>query len=160
MKHIRHSAILALLTLALAGLSTPGPARAVSDPEKTAVIATLEESARAFETSDLPALERVWATDEDLTVFEGGSVNRGWTDYRDHHLVPEMKEMKNVSYRLRDIAPRVAGGTAWATFEYDISGATEKGPFKSGGLGTAILEKRGGNWRIVHWHSSAKPRKR
>ncbi len=24
-----------------------------------------------------------------------------------------------------------------------------------GGLGTAVLEKRDGQWRIVHWHSSA-----
>ena len=32
----------------------------------------------------------------DVTIFEGGGVNRGWADYRDHHLGPEMAEFQKV----------------------------------------------------------------
>jgi hypothetical protein len=35
----------------------------------------------------------------DVTIFEGGGVNRGWADYRDHHLGPEMAEFQKVVVR-------------------------------------------------------------
>lgn len=49
----------------------------------------------------------------------------------------------------------VSGKMAYATFKYTISGDSEGRHFDSGGLGTAVLEKRAGKWIIVHWHSSA-----
>ncbi|MCA1575612.1 MAG: nuclear transport factor 2 family protein [Acidobacteria bacterium] len=53
----------------------------------------------------------------------------------------------------------VAGNTAWATFKYTIfADVTDNGKtshIDGGGLGTAILERRDGRRRIVHWHSSA-----
>jgi len=97
----------------------------------------------------------VWANDESVTVFESGHANYGWTDYRDHHLMPEMKEMKNTKYTLSDIKVKTAGTTAWATFKYAISADIGTRHVDSGGLGTAVLEKRDGRWQIVHWHSSA-----
>jgi len=52
-----------------------------------------------------------------------------------------------------------AGKTAWATLKYTISAdVMDNGKSRhvdGGGLGTAVLEKRDGQWRIVHWHSSA-----
>ena len=104
-------------------------------------------------------MEQVWSNS--LTVFEGGYVNRGWVDYRDNHLKPELNELKDVKYSLSNIEPHVDGSIGWATFEYTISGKTDKGvAFQDQGLGTAILEKQDGKWRIVHWHSSNKPYQR
>lgn len=129
--------------------------------EAATVRAVLIENARAFEQGDLATLERLWANDESVTVFEGGHVNKGWADYRDHHLKPELVELKNVKYTVSDIDAHVSGNTAWVRFEFAISGTTEKtGPFQGSGLGTVILEKREGKWRIVHWHSSNRPKKR
>jgi ketosteroid isomerase-like protein len=92
-------------------------------------------------------------------VFESGHANYGWTDYRDHHLFPEMREMQNTKYTLSDVKIHLDGKTAWATFKYTISadvGEPGKTRHVDGtGLGTAILENRSGQWRIVHWHSSA-----
>jgi len=102
---------------------------------------------------------KVWANDESLTVFEQGHANYGWADYRDHHLVPEMGEMKNTKYAFSDIKIHLAGKTAWATFKYTISAdVPDAGKIRhvdGSGLGTAILEERNGSWQIVHWHSSA-----
>ena len=96
---------------------------------------------------------------ESLTIFESGHANYGWADYRDHHLVPEMGEMKNTKYEFSDIKIHLAGNTAWATLKYTISAdVMDNGKTRhvdGGGLGTAILEKRSDGWRIVHWHSSA-----
>ena len=141
----------ALTTIAMFVIGLPASAQ----QSETAVREVLSQSASAFEKGDMAALEKLWANDESVTVFESGHANYGWADYRDHHLGPEMKEMKNTKYTLSDIKVKVSGNTAWATFKYAISADFGMRHVDGGGLGTAVLEKRGDNWKIVHWHSSA-----
>jgi ketosteroid isomerase-like protein len=148
--------ILLAVIFAVGFASAQGPS--ASDDEK-AVRDVLMRSAASFEKNDTAAATQVWVNDESLTVFESGHANYGWTDYRDHHLFPEMREMQNTKYTVSDVKIHVAGKTAWATFKYTISadvGESGKTRHVDGtGLGTAILENRSGEWRIVHWHSSA-----
>jgi len=128
-------------------------------PEEAAVRETLLRSASSFAKNDISEATKVWANDESLTIFESGHANYGWADYRDHHLVPEMAEMKNTKYEFSDIEIHLAGNSAWATLKYtiaaDVMENSKTRHVEGGGLGTAILEKRGDAWRIVHWHSSA-----
>ncbi len=124
-------------------------------PDEAAVRETLMRNASGFEKNNMAEVSKVWANDESVTVFESGHANYGWTDYRDNHLGPEMKEMKNTKYTLSDISVKVSGNTAWATFKYAISADIGTRHVDGRGLGTAVLEKRQGQWRIVHWHSSA-----
>jgi ketosteroid isomerase-like protein len=146
-------AIFALISLAMA----QGVAAQTND--EVAVRDVLLRSASSFAKNDLPEATKVWANDESLTVYESGHANYGWADYRDNHLVPEMGEMKNTKYELSDLKIHLARKTAWATLKYTIAAdvlETGKSRHVDGsGLGTAILEKRAGQWRIVHWHSSA-----
>jgi ketosteroid isomerase-like protein len=127
--------------------------------DEAAVRDVLLHSASSFAKNDLAEATKVWANDESLTIFESGHANYGWADYRDNHLVPEMGEMKNTKYEFSDLKIHLAGKTAWATLKYTIAAdVLENGKTRhvdGGGLGTAILEKRDGRWRIVHWHSSA-----
>ena len=123
-------------------------------PVEAAVREVLLKSAIAFEKNDVELITKVWANDESVTVFESGHANYGWADYRDRHLLPEMKEMKNTKYTLSDIKVKVSGTTAWATFKYAISADMGTRHIDGSGLGTAVLEKRGDEWWIVHWHSS------
>ena len=119
------------------------------------VAAVLLRNAQGFETGDLAILDTIWANDEGVTVFESGYANYGWADYRDHHLKPEIDEMKNVKYQLSDVRTRVSGDTAWATFKYSLAADLKERHVEAAGLGTAVLEKRGDEWKIVHWHTSA-----
>lgn len=119
----------------------------------------LVQYAAAVERVDLAAIESLWENSDAVTVFESGNANYGWTDYRDHHLKPELGEMKNVKYRLTDIVSHVAGHTAWATMKYTIAADVQSRHIDSAGLATAVLENSNDRWRIVHWHSSA-PRKK
>lgn len=120
-----------------------------------AVTDVLTREAQAVEKGDLAALDKIWANSEDVTVFESGHANYGWTDYRNTHLAPELKEFKNTKYAFSDLKVKVDGKTAWATFKYTLAAEMGTRKIESGGLGTAILEKRDGRWQIVHWHSSA-----
>ena len=126
--------------------------------EEKAVIAVLQQNATAFARNDMATMNKIWVTNETLTIFESGHANYGWTDYRDNHLAPEMKEMKNTKYEFSDIKAKVSGSMAYATMKYTISGDSDGKYFDSAGLATAVLEKSGGKWRIVHWHSSAQRR--
>ena len=123
--------------------------------EDKAVIKVLQQNAEAFAKNDLATLEKIWANDESVTVFESGHANYGWTDYRDNHLAPEMKEMKNTKYEFSDIRAKISGDMAYATMKYTISGDVDGNHFDGAGLATAVLEKRNGDWKIIHWHSSA-----
>ncbi len=123
--------------------------------EVKAVMDVMTREAVAVEKADMAALDNIWANTEDVTVFESGHANYGWNDYRNTHLAPELKEFKNTKYAFSDMKVKVDGKTAWATFKYTLAAEMGTRKVESGGLGTAILEKRDGKWRIVHWHSSA-----
>lgn len=141
------------LAAALTGLGFKSAA--AHDPAEH-VREVLARTAAAFERGDLAALDKIWADDPSVTVFESGHANYGWADYRDSHLAPELKEMKNVRYALSDVRAKVSGATAWATFKYSLSGDASARRVEVSGLGTAVLERRGQEeWRIVHWHTSA-----
>jgi ketosteroid isomerase-like protein len=143
--------VLAIMVAAGMGLFANASVQDQSDVVRD----VLMRSAAAFERGDMATMEKLWAGDESVTVFESGHANYGWADYRDRHLGPEMKEMKNTKYTLSDMRVNVSGNTAWATFKYAISADIGTRHVDGSGLGTAVLEKRGKDWRIVHWHSSA-----
>lgn len=118
----------------------------------------LQQNALGFEKGDFKSLDALWAHSSNVTVFESGHANYGWEDYRDNHLKPEVEEMKNVSYKLSNIEPKVSADTAWATFKYTIAADYKGSRVDAAGLGTAVLEKDKEGWKIVHWHTSS-PRK-
>lgn len=146
------------MTHAMPGAASPASARAVE--------ATIRALFAAAERNDFAALDTLYAGDS-LTVVEGAGINRGWSDYRDHHLMPEMKEMKNFRYRPSEIAVHVAGDMAWAEFRYALQADVKGRAVDVVGRGTAILMQKlpmragdkGGQWVIRHTQTSARPRR-
>lgn len=122
------------------------------------VVQSLQALFAAVERGDLTALDTLYAGDS-LTVIEGAGLNRTWADYRDHHLAPELKEMKGMAYRPSEIEPHVAGNVAWAIFRYTLTGSTTRGPIDIVGRGTAVLERRGPRWVVRHTHTGGRARR-
>ena len=142
------------ISIGVVGFSFNDSISAQTDEVK-AVTDVMTREAAAVEKGDLATLDKIWANSEDVTVFESGHANYGWMDYRNSHLAPELKEFKNTKYSFSDMKVKVDGKTAWATFKYSLAADMGTRKIQSGGLGTAVLEKRDGRWQIVHWHSSA-----
>ena len=149
MRRIRRS----LLTVAALALST-GPLRAQAhdhgapaSPDVASVKRTIEALFAAAERNDMRALDTLYAGDS-LLVIEGAGINRGWTDYRDNHLAPELKEFKNFRYRPFEVEARVSGDLAWVTFRYALTADTPNSKADVVGRGTAILERRGAKWVV------------
>ena len=83
--------------------------------EVKAVTDFITREALAIEQGDLAALDKIWANSDDVTVFESGHANYGWTAYPKTHLAPEPKEFKNTKYSFSEMKVQVDGKTARAT---------------------------------------------
>ena len=128
-----------------------------SDEEAVTDVLFLE--AKSFETNDMETLNKIWSHDESVLIFESGGMNKGWKDYRDHHLAPELKAFKNTKFSVTDTSVKVEGKTAWATYKYALSADYKERKIASNGLGTMVFEKTNGKWLIVHSHTSASRKK-
>lgn len=115
--------------------------------------------AAAIEKGDIAALDRLYSDDPNLLIIEGAGADRGWQRYRDHHLEPELAEAKDLRYRYSNLRVDVAGGLAWATFDYELRATIKETPLDIAGKGTLILRRTAGAWKIVHSHTSGKPKK-
>ena len=124
--------------------------------DEAAVRRVIEAIAALSEAKDMAGLDTLYAADGWVQIIEGSGVNRGWGDYRDHHLKPELAEFQNFRYRYFEIEPQVRGGVAWAPFRYELAVDTQQGHVEAEGRGTAILERRGGRWLVVHVHTSGR----
>ncbi len=118
-----------------------------AQPAAVQAIEAIRALFAAAERGDLAALDSMYAGDS-LLVIEGAGINRGWADYRDNHLAPELKEFQNFRYRPFEIEARVSGDLAWATFRYALTADLADRKVDVVGRGTAILERRGNRWVV------------
>ncbi len=136
----------------------PSHLGAQGSPDAQRAATTLRALFAAAERHDLAALDTLYAGDS-LTVVEGAGINRGWADYRDHHLAPELKEMKHFRYRPYEIVARTSGDLAWVMFSYGIQAEMGTRALDQVGRGTAILERRGSKWVVRHTQTSSRARR-
>lgn len=122
------------------------------------VVAAVRALFAAAERADIGALDTLYAGDS-LTVVEGTGINRGWVDYRDRHLGPELKTMRNFRYRPFELEVRVHGDIAWVLFRYALQGEHDGRAVDNVGRGTAILERRGERWVVRHTQTTSRARR-
>ena len=133
-----------------------------TDTDTAAVRAVIQAVFKAAERQDIAGLDTLYAGDS-LTVIEGAGLNRGWADYRDHHLVPELREMNGLEYQPQEIVVNVRGDIAWALFRYTLVAKSQGRTADVIGRGTAVLERQdtphGSRWVVRHIHTSGRPRR-
>lgn len=132
---------------------TPGQGAAAQ-----AVTRTLEGYAAAVRAMDVEAMGEL--VTDDLLIFEGPGVDRGWAEYRDHHLKPELEAFESIDYRFQEIEAHPAGDLAWASFRYSLHIVMPEREIDSGGVGTAVLVRGAdGAWRLRHLHTTPERRR-
>lgn len=141
----------------------PAAAAAATQPvgnENAAIAAWLKGYDAAFNAKDLDRLATFYHPD--VTIYEGGGINNGWADYREHHLGPELKAFENLQFGHTNTKVTVlpGGQSAYATSEYTIKAKMGERVLDSGGLETLVLVKGAdGTWKIRHSHTSSRPRR-
>lgn len=114
----------------------------------------------AFNRKDLEALAVFYHPD--VTIYEGGGINNGWADYRDHHLGPELKAFENLQFTHsnRKITLLPGGQSAYSIARYSLKAKMGDREIDSEGLETLLLMKQAdGTWKIYHSHTSSRPRR-
>jgi uncharacterized protein (TIGR02246 family) len=114
----------------------------------------------AFNAKDLEQLAGYYHPD--VTVYEGGGIDRGWAAYRDKHLGPELKAFENLQFAHHDLNVQLldGGNAAYATARYTLKAKMRERDVDSEGLATYVLVKGAdGAWKIRHSHTSSRPRR-
>ena len=132
---------------------------AQEDKDAAAVTETLTKYAAAIQNKDMAEIEKYVVTTDEFTIFEGGHINWGWADYKDHHLGPELERFIEITYSFADIKPHVYGNMAYATLKSSIAVKMKEREFAGESLVTAILVKSGDGWKIKHLHTSRIPKR-
>lgn len=144
----------------LFALSLWGVAPALAADDVADIKQLLTSYDEAFNAKSMDRLAAFYHPD--VTIFEGGGVNRTWADYRDHHLGPEMKAFVTVTFAHSNTAVHVLGAdrkAAYVTSEYAIKAKMKERDVDGGGLETLLLLKGDdGVWRIRHSHTSSRRR--
>jgi ketosteroid isomerase-like protein len=128
------------------------------DAEALEVRQFIERLSIHMEAGDLTSVGEMYSPERGVHIIEGAGVNHGWEEYRDDHLEPELQAFRNLEYRYFAIEPQVRDNIAYAAFRYELIADTEDSQIDIEGRGTIILEKMSGQWKIVHIHTSGRPR--
>jgi ketosteroid isomerase-like protein len=135
-------------------------ADAAFDPQQQSVVTTLSDYAAAVASGDLARIETFFLRNEDFSHFEGSYPDWGWASYREH-LAAELPLFSETRYSLTDIRPQVEGDLAFATFAWEMDVTVVSDQFEGGkhpvsmrGLGTAVLMRHEGSWKIRHLHTA------
>ena len=114
----------------------------------------------AFNSRDVERLAGFYHPE--VTIFEGGSTNDGWADYRDNHLGPELKEMEALDFSHSTVSAHplgTDGRAAYVTAEYRLKARIEGKDVDALGLETLVLVRDGAEpWKIRHSHTSSRRR--
>jgi ketosteroid isomerase-like protein len=140
-------------------VSANAAAEQAASGEAAAVEAWLKGYDAAFTAKDLEKLATFYHPD--VTIYEGGGINNGWADYRDHHLGPELKAFENLQFGHRDITVSIlpGGQSAYVRSEYFLKAKMATREIDSSGLATYVLIKGADGWKIRHSHTSSRPRR-
>ncbi len=143
MTNARNLLLGVITLLVLAGFAS-AQADNRTDAEVRKIIQQFEAGVQA---RDLSKIEPLMAAD--LVALENGHRNDGWVDFRDNHLVPEMKEpAPEAKTELMRI--KVSKDMAWAYTQTEMKVTPKTGdPVNMQLWSTYILEKRGQEWKIV-----------
>ncbi|HEY8209115.1 MAG TPA: nuclear transport factor 2 family protein [Myxococcaceae bacterium] len=146
MRHLSGAALVLFMSL---GGTRPEP----SVPKE--IQSVLDEYRGAMEARSVERLSKVVAPE--LVVVEGTGINVGWPDYRDHHIGPELQEMRSFRYlELRVIDAAVSGGSAHVVVQERLEIVEEKETVVLAAVESFVLRKTAQGWRLRLIHFSGK----
>lgn len=147
-----------LIVVSVVAWAMASAAAAQPSVDEAAVEAVLSGYRQAVEARDGEAAARYFWSDSQ--VFEQGGVEGDFATYFAHHLGPELLEIASFDFDGLETDVEVVGDLAYAsevyTYEISFPDAAARAPISRRGVGTSVLQRRGGAWRIVVYHSSAR----
>jgi len=94
-----------------------------------------------------------------VRIFESGYTENSRDEYAAHHLDSDIDFLRTTRSRVLRHEERRDGATAIVTRETETTGRYKDAEVHLFGLETAVLEKAGDGWQIVHLHWSSRKAK-
>ena len=91
-----------------------------------------------------------------VTIYESGYVERSRDEYAGHHMPADMKYAKLATSRVLKQTERREGNMAVIWSETETRSTNKGKEVTTLGTETALLQKTGDNWVIVHLHWSSR----
>lgn len=124
------------------------------DDDEKQIFSVISNYRNSFKSKSLSDMEKT--VDQDLLVIEGVHVNRGWSDFRDNHIGPEMKEWKSFEViSTKPLKTDISNNYGVVSEESLYSIQSDKGTTELKALETFVLKKET-SWKISTIHFSGK----
>lgn len=123
--------------------------------ERAEIFGVLDRQSAAWNRGDLDGFMRGYWRSPELVFTSGGVVRRGWQTtldrYRDTY-GGDTETMGTLSFTDLEVH-RLADDAAWALGRWRLDVAGER----LGGIFTLVFRELGGEWKIVHDHTTSAP---
>jgi ketosteroid isomerase-like protein len=153
--HVRSAIAVSVLLLGAAGRAgahdAPG-AKTVAT-STSGVRAVLDKQVEAWNRGDLEGFMAGYWNSPDLVFQSGATLTRGWQQTQERYrrlYQAEGKEMGRLRFEELDVQP-LSPDAAFVRGRWRL---TMKDGSQPGGLFTLLLRRVGGEWKIVHDHTS------
>ncbi|MYM92264.1 YybH family protein [Duganella vulcania] len=120
----------------------------------TETVAEFHEALSAGKPEQVSAL-----LSPEVQIFESGYVERSREEYTGHHLKGDIEFAKTTKNKVLKHSERVEGNLAVVMQETETTGKYKGNSVHHFGTETAVLEKQGDKWVIVHIHWSSRKSK-
>lgn len=127
----------------------------------SAFAATPSETLTAFHAA-LHAGDKAAAAaklSDQVVIYEAGHVERSRDEYAGHHLGGDIAFARTTTRKVLKHSERIDGNLAVVLDETETTGTWQGKPVHSFGTETALLEKKGDAWVVVHFHWSSRKAK-
>lgn len=91
-----------------------------------------------------------------VVIFEGGSVERSAQEYAGHHLPADITFLQQMNITQQELQVREKGNLAFAYGRSRLQGDYKGKLLDLQSMETLVLQRIGGDWKIVHAHWSSK----
>ena len=141
-----------MIPLASLSLLAHPPSKPNPEAEVQALVKAYHE---ALVRKDMEALKKLFHPD--LVVFEAGGVDKGRGAYLEHHLGPELKELKSWTYGPMETSVLMGDPTSVALCRFTYEAILEGGKLSKGkATESLVLIRTAEGWRIRHLHWSSR----
>ena len=95
----------------------------------------------------------------DAVIYEAGHVERSRSEYADHHLADDIAFARATTRKVLRHKERIEGNIAMILDETESRGTFRNKTIDALGTETALLEKKGDGWAVLHFHWSSRKAK-
>ena len=143
----------------LLAVSLLGAQVALADTDDQLLVKIIKSVERGWETADGAPFRQHFLDFEGARYIESGGQNRGIDDLVTHHVEPEGDALDSLDLTFSNIETHIEGDFAWAVADVEVRATVKRDDRKIHNRGheTFLFRRIGGDWKVVHTHSSSRP---